>query len=287
MKPAPALDVPGPGSILPNRFAVRTAGGSGLKITGSNYKQPIHFLSKHSSTRDSLRCSLHESAHKKDNSPAMVSVHKHQQRNSGWTTTTTIGNVKLTSTPARGPDNYQIILHRKDGNNECIDMPQTSHDVNQFRMRMNGREEVFEWVKGSAFTQELKTICKRESPAVKTGMPREKAGRVGMGGGYILVRVTGRSVQPRGKKGEDTPLGYDKSGREIVASWAYARGWGWGGPVFFFQWWGSGATGELGEDFTRVAATTGAALYHEEALKAAERQRRQNSSLHNNNRRRR
>ncbi|KAK4173867.1 hypothetical protein QBC36DRAFT_219745 [Triangularia setosa] len=287
MKPAPALDAPGPNSLLPNRFAVRGAGARGLKITGSNYKQPIHYLSKHSSPRDPLRLSLHETAHRKDNSPALVSVHKQQHRKSGWTTTTQIGNVKFTSSPGRGVENYQIILHRKGGNNECIDMPQTSHDVYQFRMRTNGREEVFEWIKGNAWTQELRAICKRESPAVKTGMQREKAGRVAMGGGFILVRVTGMGVQPRGKKGEDTPLGYDKQGREIVASWAYARGWGWGGPVFFFQWWGSGATGELGGDFTRVAAATGATLYHEEALKQAEKNRQQQSSLHGNNMHRR
>ncbi|KAK0666746.1 hypothetical protein QBC41DRAFT_146876 [Cercophora samala] len=278
MKPAPALDLPGPHS-LPNRFAVRNA-GRGLKITGSDYKAPIHYLSKHDSNRDTLRLELHASAHRTHNSPALVSVHKRQHRKSGRNTTTQIGNFRWTSTSARGTENYQIILHRTNANNECIDMPQTSRDVYQFRMRINGREEVFEWVKGGAYTQELRTISRRESPVVITGMVRERAPRLAAGGGYYLVRVTGRGVEPRGKGGQETPLGYDRQGREIVASWAYARGFGWGKPVFFFQWWGSGATGELGQDFTRVAAATGAALYHEEALKRAEESRqRSNDSL--------
>ncbi|KAK0721190.1 hypothetical protein B0T21DRAFT_48742 [Apiosordaria backusii] len=278
MKPAPALDIPGP-HHLPNRFAVRTAGPSGLKITGSNYKAPLHFLSKHASPRSSLRCSLHSTAHKKDNSPALVSVYKHQHRKSGWTTTTQIGNVKFTSSPGRGWENYQIILHRKAGNDECIDMPQTSNKTHQFRMRVNGREEGFEWIKGDSWMQELRTICKREAPVVKTGMQREKTGRlVSMVMGWVLVRVTGRAVQPVGKDGEGTPLGYDKQGREIVASWAFSRTRGFGGAVYFFQWWGSGATGELGEDFTRVAATTGATLYHEEVLRQAAEQRARNKS---------
>ncbi|KAK4664589.1 uncharacterized protein QC763_512120 [Podospora pseudopauciseta] len=271
MKPGPALDVPGPHS-LPNRFAVRNA-GRGFKITGSNYKAPLHYLSKHSSTRDTLRLSLHTTSHKKDNPPALVSVHKHQHRKSGWTATTQIGNVKWTSTPAQGAENYQIILHRTSAHNETIDMPQASQDIHQFRMRINTRDEVFEWIKADALTQEIRTICRRENPIVSTGMTREKSPRMGAGGGYYLVRVTGRGIQPKGKKGEETPLGYDQQGREIVASWAYARNFGWGKPVFFFQWWGSGATGELGQDFTQVAAATGATFYHEEALKAAERQR--------------
>lgn len=139
------------------------------------------------------------------------------------------------------------------------------------------QQEVFRWIKPQGACQELKTTYKPELPIVKAGMPRQKSGMITrLVRGYILVRMSGKMCDAQGQD-DEKPLGFDKDGREIVASCARG-GSGWiGGAKMFFQFWGSGCTGELGEDFTRVAAITGAALWQDDILKEKAERARQNA----------
>lgn len=73
------------------------------------------------------------------------------------------------------------------------------------------------------------------------------------------------------------PMGYTDDGQEIVASWANCSGWVVTRKIIF-QFWGAGARGEMGEDWTRVAALTGSTIWDDEER---ERQRRRNNAQSN------
>ncbi|KAK4225859.1 hypothetical protein QBC38DRAFT_481960 [Podospora fimiseda] len=275
-----ALAQPGPHG-LPMRFQTRNAGWSGMKICGEDVKQPIHFMTVKSRKTRQI---LHETAHKKDKSAPLVTVQKPHYR----------------SKYSSDKEDFKIILHPAGSNgrrthDETIEMEhKSSRELNgkiidfryrptwEFTLRVGpqGRQEVFRWIKPQGTCQELKTIYKSELSPVKTGMQRPQSGRITrIVSGYILVRMNGRGIRlgEDKKENEMRPLGYDKEGREIVASCARG-GSGWiGGRKMFFQFWGSGCTGELGEDFTRVAAVTGSALWQDEILKEAEQAQRQNA----------
>jgi hypothetical protein len=83
----------------------------------------------------------------------------------------------------------------------------------------------------------------------------------------ILVRLGGR----RCARGKDRPLGFTKDGEKIVASYIdsrdYYRSW------YYFQFWGSGATGERGETFTHVAVMSDMAVSLDEEAQRARRKR--------------
>ncbi|KAJ4289967.1 hypothetical protein N0V88_006768 [Collariella sp. IMI 366227] len=65
----PVISQPGPYGY-PTRFAVRCAGPKGLKLYWNDPKQPIRYIERHS-----RRLILRESAHKRDNSQALVTIH--------------------------------------------------------------------------------------------------------------------------------------------------------------------------------------------------------------------
>ena len=253
-----------------------------MKLCGADTKAPLHFISQRSGK---TRQVLHQSAHKKDKSPALITVQKPHYR----------------SNLSSDRDDFRIILHPAGSNgrrtlDEGIEMEyKTSKELSgkyidfkhrptwEFTMRVGpaNQQEVFRWIKPQGSCQELKTTYKAELPIVKAGMPRPKSGMITrLVRGYVLVRMSGKvcSAQQQGVEGDDeTPLGFDKDGREIVASCARG-GSGWiGGNKMFFQFWGSGCTGELGEDFTRVAAITGAALWHDDILKEKAENARKNA----------
>ncbi|KAK3983934.1 hypothetical protein QBC44DRAFT_278298 [Cladorrhinum sp. PSN332] len=274
-----ALAQPGPHG-LPMRFQTRKAGWNGIKICGEDVKAPIHFITMKSRK---TRQVLHETAHKKDKSAPLVSVQKPHYRSK-------FGSDK---------EDFKIVLHPAGSNgrrthDETVEMEyKSSKELSgklidfhhrptwEFCLRVGpqGQQEAFRWIKAEGACQELKTIYKVELPPVKTGMERAKSGRITrIVTGHILVRMNGRGLgsNPGGQK-DDRPLGFDKEGREIVASCARG-GSGWiGGKKMFFQFWGSGCTGELGEDFTRVAALTGSALWQDEILKEEAARQRQNA----------
>lgn len=62
------LAQPGPYGY-PMRFAVRHAGIKGFKIYGAHHSQPFRYIEWH--TR---RLVLHQSAHKRDKSPALITL---------------------------------------------------------------------------------------------------------------------------------------------------------------------------------------------------------------------
>lgn len=150
-----------------------------------------------------------------------------------------------------------------------------------------GRTETFVWRKQDwgSHCEEVRAIRKEDEPPVHTGdaRPPQKEGIHFSKpySGWVLVRVGGpkRMAQPAQHegKGNPFPMGFAESGDEIVASYCEAQGWVATRKVIF-QFWGSGVTGELGEDFTRVAALTGSVIWDDE-----ERERQRRRAAANNN----
>jgi hypothetical protein len=269
-----ALSQPGPHGY-PTRFAVRRAGHHGLKFCGADAKQPVRFIEKHDT--GSLRQVLHKSGHKKDDSPRLVSVYKHRSF-AQQHLAITIGPVTLRP---RQPQNFMVILHRNNGNDQVLELNRvkatTWNQPETYRFQLatpaNHAGEAFEW-RDARFTRPFETRGTRKAslPVIKTGDQRPPEKKMGIiTRGYVLVRLGGQ----RGAAGKGRPLGFTEQGEEIVASYAQRNTTWIGQPKFFFQFWGSGAQGKLGEDFSHVAAATGSALWQDEMIQEKEKQRRQ------------
>lgn len=132
--------------------------------------------------------------------------------------------------------------------------------------------EAFEWRRAPKHCQETRGIRKKSLPVLETGderMPDEKF--VYAPSGSVLVRLgpvfrnsnnaiiaTENAVSFAGKS---RPLGYTRDGEEIVASYTASRDYrAW----WYFQFWGAGASGELGEAFTHVAVMSAMAVFQDE-----------------------
>lgn len=280
--PSPALAQPGPHG-LPMRFVVRHA-GRGFKLCGEDAKAPLHHIAKHRawfSKHEQL--TLYTSGHKKDKSPPLITIKK------GVLGSAPVGG-KNSKIHIPNFESYNIELHTSN-QQPVVEMKYEGRkglakDKYAFTLVCaNGRRETFRWYEADRLNcPEVRAIHKRDSPIVKTGMPKDpKKKRIGrMVAGSYLVRVTDGAPHCPGDP--TALLGWDEKGREIVAS--YARGGsGWiGGTKMFFQFWGSGAAGQFGQDFTRVAAASGAALWREQIAeeKAAAQRRNQNMNRNMN-----
>lgn len=250
----------------PLHFSVRRAGRRGLKICGEDYKQGVHFLELFGG-RNECRQVLHRSAHKKDESAPIVSVLKPR---GSWAQR----HVDI----LREPEHFKIDLHRPGRPADRIDMnchkayPSIFQMIRSYRFQLiipgnNTTMEVFEWRDArGARSAEVRSIRKKGLPPVKTGDVRPPHKKVGfITKGYVLVRLTGRRYTgPPAQR----PLGFTEQGEEIVASYAVPSTTWIGRPTkFFFQFWGAGARGELGEEFSHVAALTGSAIWQDEMLR--------------------
>jgi hypothetical protein len=308
------------------RFAVRIAGLKGLKVYGDDAQQPIRFIEVH--TRRQV---LHASGHKKDNSPALVSIQ------ANWPTwsllpigdkpafTITIHNSNNNQDPADGdeasstdltipmehtccrPVTYRFSLPAisttTDNNSSTASTPDPGpDDANPDPSPEEAEaeaEEIFEWRRAPA-CHETRGIRKKTLPALETGdrRPPETALHTLLAQpGAVLVRLTGARWPPQTATRPTTssstttstttttsmtatatdaatetaarrPLGFTKQGEEIVASWTEARDCL---PRYYFQFWGAGAAGALGETFTHVAVLTGAATYLDAIAERARR----------------
>jgi hypothetical protein len=127
--------------------------------------------------------------------------------------------------------------------------------------------ETFEWRRAPRNCFETRGIRKKTLPVMESGderPPEEK--HVHYPSGSVLVRLGGARCPP----GFDTPLGFTHQGEEIVASFTDSRdrkAW------YYFQFWGAGATGELGEVFTHVAVMSGMAVWQDEGEERFMRQK--------------
>lgn len=276
-KPSAALSQPGPHG-LPMRFVVRR-GGRHLKLCGADLKNPLHYINRHRAAfARNETLTLHTSGHRKDNSPALLSIKK------GVLDLAPVGGK---SSILRLPnfEGYQIALHRADALDNLVEM---RYEGRQGLTREKyvftlvcpgGRRETFRWYESDKLNcHEVRAIHKRDKPVVKTGMAKEgKKKRIGMlVTGGILVRVT--EGAPKCQGDPSRVFGWDEKGREIVASYAKG-GSGWiGGEQMYFQFWGSAAQGAFGQDFTRIAAMSGTARWREQIAEekaAAQRRARQ------------
>ncbi|KAL2129899.1 hypothetical protein VTI74DRAFT_7158 [Chaetomium olivicolor] len=298
--PTTALSQPGPHGY-PIRFAVRQAGPNGLKMYENDPKQPIRYIERHS-----RRIILHESAHKKHNSHALVTIHtSHFQPRSFFLVnkhyTITLhrvppiaesskdsNNANLDNANSHGDADPHNKSHSKDtfGLDKTIDMtyagagpgpgtfdftfPVPTSSIDQEPSSMT--PEVFEWRPASWNCHETRGIRKSTLPSIKTGDPRPpEEAFVLSPSGSILVRLQGKGCPPSAAR----PLGYTREGEEIVASYSMTRD---KKALMYFQFWGSGVTGELGEEFTHVAVLTGMAVWLDEVK---ERRKRENEVVSN------
>jgi hypothetical protein len=265
------------------RFAVRLAGVKGLKIYGEDADKPVRFIEVHS-----RRQILHSSAHKKDKSPALVSI---QSNWPSWslyplddeaTFTITVhrdnpegidtnDDAQPTTIPMEHtrcrPVTYQFTLpgHLLNSNTRSTNTTITT-ETEAARTSTSG--ETFEWRRSPTCT-ETRGIRKRTLPVLETGdeRPPESPPIFDLPGA-VLVRTTTKPTtatattttdsNSSSHTGPNRPLGYTRQGEEIVASWMMARDLK---PRYYFQFWGAGATGELGPWFTHVAVLTGVAVY--------------------------
>ncbi|KAK4154803.1 hypothetical protein C8A00DRAFT_32398 [Chaetomidium leptoderma] len=277
------LSQPGPHGY-PMRFGVRLAGLKGFKIYGVDPKQPVRYIEWH--TRRQI---LHESAHKKDKSPALVSVHANWP---SWSIfpldddaaafTLTVHNNKNNNNKKNKNDNNNKNKNNKnktstgpdDSSAEAadltIDMDHTRCRPVTFQFELPVRAadvvETFEWRRAPRASHETRGIRKKALPMMETGderPPEEKF--VYSPSGSVLVRLGGNK---RCAAAKDRPLGFTRDGEEIVASYTDSRDYrAW----YYFQFWGSGATGELGETFTHVAVMSGLAVWNDEQEETARR----------------
>ncbi|KAK3902384.1 hypothetical protein C8A05DRAFT_44177 [Staphylotrichum tortipilum] len=197
------LSQPGPHGY-PMRFGVRCTGLRGYKIYGASRREPMRYIECHI-----RRFILHESAHKKPDSPALVTVHKN------W------------SPGSEFPDDdrkpaYSITIHGRDGTttnpthtspdgtgtseptgsapdptaDQMISLTHAHCRPVTFRFQLPIATasvttlETFEWRRGPNNCHETRGIRSKKLPAIKTGDPRpppEK--RIWFPNGSILVRM--------------------------------------------------------------------------------------------------
>ncbi|EAQ90311.1 predicted protein [Chaetomium globosum CBS 148.51] len=320
--PYSPLGQPGPHGY-PMRFGVRLAGLKGFKIYGADPKQPYRYVELH--TRRQI---LHESAHKKDCSPALVTVKENWPSwslfplddESATFTITVHSNSKEANTDpddnttaepeaaadseasSPGPPNTEAtnteatnteIINTEAADMEAADAEASEPEAVDLTIDMDHTRcrpvtfqftfpvpspqadgtttlETFEWRRAPQACQETRGIRKRTLPPLETGddrLPEEKF--VYAPSGSVLVRLGEGSN--RCAPGRDRPLGFTRAGEEIVASYTASRDYrAW----YYFQFWGSGATGELGEAFTHVAVMSGLAVYQDEEAERAKRAKR-------------
>jgi hypothetical protein len=297
------------------RFGVRLAGLKGFKIYGSDPKQPCRYIELH--TRRQI---LHESARKRDRSPALITVNENWPSwslfplddESATFTITVHRNLKRTSpdpdsntgtepestttepaeTETTEPEAEPASTEPQAANTEAsetetadqaIDMDHTrcrpvtfqftfpvpSQPADGSTTPTTTTLETFEWRRAPQACQETRGIRKKTLPPLETGddrLPEEKF--VYAPSGSVLVRLSGGA---RCAPGRDRPLGFTRDGEEIVASYTASRDYrAW----YYFQFWGSGAMGELGEAFTHVAVMSGMAVYQDEEAERAKRTKR-------------
>lgn len=269
---APALAEPGPHGF-PARWILYQRSCKTLKI-GPSKENPVHYIERHSFWRRHPWQVLHESAHKADKSPALVAIYK----------------------PKKSfffrPRDFLIKFPDGKGNGGGHDM-EMKHiqrglgglgDVIAYEFCLGGKE-TFHWRKAAwgSHCEEVRAIRKEDEPVVHTGdakPPKEEGFHFTKPySGWILVRVNSSHAAPQGGEANGTgnqhPMGYTDSGEEIVASYCEASGWVATRKVIF-QFWGAGLTGELGEDFTRVAALTGSTIWDDEERERARRRAKAN-----------
>ncbi|KAK3299599.1 uncharacterized protein B0H64DRAFT_455695 [Chaetomium fimeti] len=313
--PNSPLGQPGPHGY-PMRFGVRLAGFKGFKIYGANPKQPCHYVELH--TRRQI---LHESARRKDRSPAIVTVNENWPSwslfplddESATFTITVHNNVKQATPSPDGsstPESEAGESQTAEGEaaegeaaadlitDLIIDMDHTRCRPVTFQFTLpipspqtDGSTtstttlETFEWRRAPQACQETRGIRKKTLPPLETGddrLPEEKF--VYAPSGSVLVRLGGSgagdgssSSSARCTPGRDRPLGFTRDGEEIVASYTASRDYrAW----YYFQFWGAGATGELGEAFTHVAVMSGMAVYQDEEAERAKRRTKRSSDVH-------
>jgi hypothetical protein len=268
------------------RFAVRLAGPKGFKIYGADPGDPIHYIECHS-----RRQVLHETGHKKDKSPAQVSIH------SNWPSWS-IRPVD-TDVPA-----FSITVHNNDNTarpspddasgeataDQTVNLEHTRCRPVTFKFELpiptsstdtttTPPVDTFEWRRAPHACHETRSIRKRTLPLTETGDERPPAERfVYAPSGSILVRLNSPKKRPPvsaaptapGTDRNRHPVGFTPDGEEIVASYTNSRDYrAW----YYFQFWGSGATGELGEVFARVAVMSGLAVWQDEEDEIGRRKR--------------
>ncbi|KAK4120700.1 hypothetical protein N657DRAFT_556553, partial [Parathielavia appendiculata] len=296
------LSIPGPYG-LPVRFAVRLAGTKGFKIYGASPKEPLHYIESH--TRHLI---LHDTGHKKDKSPPLVSI---QSNWPSWSirpidndvpafTITVYNNDSINADSSAEnaigqttADNLTINADDASGEVESsgfkndlkisLDHTRCRPVTFQFQVPIPDPNdgtittlETFEWRRAPHTCHETRSIRKKTLPFTETGderPPEEKF--VYAPSGSILVRLNSHSnnnPQPRttspGSNNNTQPVGFTPQGEQIVASVTNSRDYrAW----YYFQFWGAGATGELGEVFTRAAVTSGLVVWQDEADEQARR----------------
>ncbi|KAM7184922.1 hypothetical protein V8F20_012014 [Naviculisporaceae sp. PSN 640] len=275
---SPALLERGPYGF-PARWILYKRSSSTLKI-GITKDEPLHYIERHSSSWGSSKNPwqvLHASAHKGDDSPGLVAIYKPKK--------------SMFSTPR------DFLINFPNGKLPDIEMRRvdastmkklTSPSCYEFAMPVQGgRVETFMWKKQDwgSHCEEVRAIRKEDEPPVHTGDARPPL-KEGIHfskpyTGWVLIRVGGPKrlalrpgVQHEGK-GNPFPMGFAENGDEIVASYCEAQGWV-NTRKIIFQFWGSGVTGELGEDFTRVASLSACVLWDDE-----EREREKNAAKAN------
>ncbi|KAM7214471.1 hypothetical protein V8F06_010165 [Rhypophila decipiens] len=277
--PPPTLLEPGPHE-LPLRWILYTKSCKTLKI-GTSTEEPMHYIERHSFWRRRPWQVLHASAHKKDKAPALVATYKPKK---SWFFRPRDFLIKFPTPGANGLQHHDIEMKMSDRG-----LLLNTLDANSYEFAMptaTGYTETFHWRKRDwgSHCEEVRAIRKADEPPVHAGDPRPPQ-QEGFHfskpySGWILVRVNGPGRKaPGGGEGQQLPMGYTENGDEIVASYAEASGWT-STCTIIFQFWGAGATGELGEDWTRVAALTGSTIWDDEARK---RQRRQAEANRRNN----
>ena len=218
--PESALAQPGPHGY-PVRFGVRTAGWKGYKIYGADHKEPVRYIELHTH-----RLSLHDGAHKRSGSPALVTVNGNWSVGSQFPeddhkptyiltvhsqdsivapdgTYTSSYDASTTAEPATSPTTDQIISL---AHTHCrpvtfqFQLPVTT--ATSSSSRTTTTLETFEWRRAPINCHETRGIRSRKLPGLKTGDPRpppEK--RVWHPNGSILVRLrkeedTTQSIPP-------------------------------------------------------------------------------------------
>ncbi|KAK4099970.1 hypothetical protein N658DRAFT_497693 [Parathielavia hyrcaniae] len=247
------LSTPGPYG-LPVRFAVRLAGTKGFKIYGANPKEPLHYIESHAQ-----HLVLHDSDHKKDKSPPLVSI---QSNWPSWSilpvdndvpafTITVHTNDSLNASPTEDdasseatPDNMTINSVNASGeadsngedpveNNITISLNHTRCRPVMFQFEVPVPDsndgttttlETFEWHRAPHACHETRGIRKKTLPISSTPPS-----------GSILVRLDSNSnntpspsaTSPGGNNNNNNtntqPVGFTAQGEAIVASLTNSR----------------------------------------------------------------
>lgn len=274
----------------PMRFGVRSAGAKGFKIYGADPKQPFRYIEWHSH-----RQILHEGAHKKANSPPLVSISSNWRSKSTFPAKDDAAAFTITVHSNKTPNTNSNSTNDTPPLNPTPDEPSTSAppppdtDTNttialdhtrcrpvtfEFTLPIptpdgTSTPETFAWRRAAPACRETRGLRKKTLPMIETGDERPPEETFVYGpSGSVLVRLAGGGGA-RVPPGKDTPLGFTRQGEEIVASYTNSRdGTAW----YYFQFWGAGARGALGRVWTDVAVMSGMAVWQDENQEAARRQ---------------